>query len=128
MSEDKTDKHTFPRFWLFVILILGSVILGDLNQRMADARGLENDLTYLVDKNQQLDNEIQYLDEQLEYVKTDDFIDDWAHQEARMVKDGEVLVIFVPDGVSEDTDTPATNPENGQSDQLKVWLELIFGP
>jgi cell division protein FtsB len=127
MTEDKSEQHTFPRFWLFVILVLGSVILGDLNQRMADARGLENDLEYLQARSEQLDEELLYLDEQIELVDSDDFIDDWAHEEGKMVKDNEVLVIFVPTGVDEgiDQSIPASNTTSAE--KIEVWLELIFG-
>jgi cell division protein FtsB len=127
MAEDKTDKQSFPRFWLFVILVLGSAILGDLNQRMADARGLENDLEYLQAKSEQLDDELLYLDEQIEVVDSDDFIDDWAHEEGKMVKDNEVLVIFVPTEIDEELDGPIAASDTNAANELDVWLELIFG-
>ena len=127
MAEDRTEKGTFPRFWLFVLLILGSVILGDLNQRMSDARGLEKDLEFLQARSEQLDDEIAYFDEQIEYVNSDDFIRDWAHEQAKMVEDSEVLVIFVPTRVHVDSKVPSPEADLATASALEVWLELIFG-
>ena len=127
MAEDRTEKGTFPRFWLFVILILGSVILGDLNQRMSDARGLEKDLEFLLARSEQLDDEIWNLEEQIEYANSDDFIRDWAHEQAKMVEDTEVLVIFVPTTTHVDSKGPTQETDLPTASALEVWLELIFG-
>jgi cell division protein FtsB len=127
MVEEKNNKQSFPRFWIFVILILGSLILGDLNQRMADARHLEKDLDVLVAELNRLDNDIFELDKGIEEVNTDDFIDDWAHEEAKMVKDGETLVILIPTGLTEEPDGPNLPSDSNQANKLEVWVELIFG-
>ncbi len=127
MVEEKNNKQSFPRFWIFVILILGSLILGDLNQRMADARHLEKDLDVLVAELIRLDNDIFELDKGIEEVNTDDFIDDWAHEEAKMVKDGETLVILIPTGLTEEPDRPNLPSDSNQANKLEVWVELIFG-
>jgi cell division protein FtsB len=127
MPEDRAEKQTIPRFWLFVILILGSVILGDLNQRMTDARGLEKDLEFLLTRAGQLDDEIEYFDEQIEYVSSDDFIQDWAHEQAKMVEPDEVLVILVPSEGYVDVQAPSSGSEPASASGLDVWLELIFG-
>ena len=127
MVEEKNDKQGFPRFWIFVILILGSLILGDLNQRMADARRLEKDLDLLVAESIRLDDEIIELDERTEEVNTEGFIDDWAHEEAKMVKDGETLVILIPTGLTEEPDRPNLPTNSNQANKLEVWVELIFG-
>ncbi len=127
MVEEKNDKQGFPRFWIFVILILGSLILGDLNQRMADARRLEKDLDLLVAESIRLDDEIIELDERTEEVNTEGFIDDWAHEEAKMVKDGETLVILIPTGLTEEPDRPNLPTVSNQANKLEVWVELIFG-
>ena len=127
MVEEKNNKQSFPRFWIFVILILGSLILGDLNQRMADARHLEKDLDMLVAELNRLDNDIFELDKGIEEVNTDDFIDDWAHEEAKMVKDGETLVLLIATGLTEEPDRPNLPSDSNQANKLEVWVELIFG-
>ena len=127
MSEDTNGKTTFPRFWLFVLLILGSLILGDLNQRMADARRSEKDVEILQARYDQIIEDIADVNEEIELVSSDDFIHDWAHERAKMVNGGEVLVIFNSLGVREVSNVPFMASDLGSSDVFKVWLELILG-
>jgi cell division protein FtsB len=127
MAEDTNGKPTFPRFWLFVLLILGSLILGDLNQRMADARRSEKDVEILQARYDQIIEDIAEVREEIEIVSSDDFIHDWAHERAKMVKGGEVLVIFNSLGVREVSKVPVMASDLGSSDVVEVWLELILG-
>ena len=94
---------------------------------MADARHLEKDLDMLVAELNRLDNDIFELDKGIEEVNTDDFIDDWAHEEAKMVKDGETLVILIATGLTEEPDRPNLPSDSNQANELEVWVELIFG-
>ena len=94
---------------------------------MADARHLEKDLDVLVAELNRLDNDIFELDKGIEEVNTDDFIDDWSHEEAKMVKDGETLVILIPTGLTEEPDGPNLPSDSNQANKLEVWVELIFG-
>ena len=127
MSKIREEKSSFPRFGLFILLVLGALVLGDLNQRMADARRLERDAALLEAEWERLENENARLEEEIAIANSEEYVERWAHQEAKMVREGEVLVILVgPEG--EET-TSGLPPEQDVQDlsNLEVWLKLLIG-
>jgi cell division protein FtsB len=127
MSKKKEQKSTFPRLWLFVLLILGALVLGDLNQRMADARRLDHDAGLLEAELNRLEEENALLEAEIAVANTEPYVERWAHQEARMVREGEVLVILIgPEGeervsgISHEAAVPV-------SSNFEEWLNLILG-
>ena len=71
----------------------------------------------------------------LEYVKSDEYVEHWAREEAGMSKPGEVIVI--PLGDAGDTAVGGAPPAEPQPEQIPrsasrpFWVELwelIFGP
>jgi hypothetical protein len=94
---------------------------------MADARRSEKDVELLQARYDQIIDDIAEVREEIEIVSSDDFIHDWAHKRAKMVKGSEVLVIFNSLGVREVSTVPVMASDLGSSDVFKVWLELILG-
>ena len=127
MTKDQEQKSAFPRLWLFVLLVLSALVLGDLNQRMADARHLDQDAALLEDELNRLIEENARLQDEIAVANTEAYVERWAHQEARMVQEGEVLVILIgPEG----EESVAGNPSEADApvySNLDVWLELILG-
>ncbi len=75
-----------------------------------------------------------YLMATLTYVHTDEYVEEWAREEAKMVKPGEVLVIPVAgNGEAEPTSTPPAQPEGASlplpEDQpfWLVWWQALTG-
>jgi cell division protein FtsB len=71
-----------------------------------------------------------YLTATLEYVGSDDYVEQWAREDARMAKPGEVIIIPLAPAdrpavdLSEIEETPSQEPEPLW---VKVW-EALFGP
>jgi cell division protein FtsB len=127
MSKDKEQKPTFPRLWLFVLLVLGALVLGDLNQRMADARRLDQDAALLEEELERLLEENTSLEEEIAVANSEAYVERWAHQEARLVREGEVLVILIgPEGEESVTGLPSEADAPVYSN-FDIWLELILG-
>jgi cell division protein FtsB len=127
MSKDKEQKPTFPRLWLFVLLVLGALVLGDLNQRMADARRLDQDAALLEEELERLLEENTSLEEEIAVANSEAYVERWAHQEARLVREGEVLVILIgPEGEESVTGLPSEDDAPVYSN-FDIWLELILG-
>ncbi len=63
---------------------------------------------------------------------SDAYVESWAHDDGKMVRDGEVLVIPVPSGAEVDaTPAPAVSPIDVQTtpDQAPTWVlwwQLFF--
>ena len=127
MSKGRGEKPNFPRFWLFILLVLGALVLGDLNQRMADARRLERDATHLEAELERLNEENARLEEEIAIANSDEYVARWAHVEAKMVQEGEVLVILVgPEGEEIISGQPP-EPDDPDLSNLEVWLKLLTG-
>jgi cell division protein FtsB len=125
--ETTHDKPGFPRLWLFVLLVLGSLILGDLNARMADARGLEQDAAILESEVTQLRDEITGLQDKIASANSEFAVEQWAHDQAKLVREGEHLVILVPMEQIEPAENPSSVQQIEAPSTLDVWLELLFG-
>jgi cell division protein FtsB len=127
MPKEKEKKSPFPRLWLFVLFVLGALVLGDLNQRMADARRLEQDATLLEAELDGLIEENARLEAEIAVANTEEYVERWAHQEARMVREGEVLVILIgPEGEERASGMPSESDAPVMSN-LDIWLNLLFG-
>jgi len=127
MSKDREEKVSLPRLWLFVILVLGALILGDLNQRMADARRLEHEAGSLEVELQGLEEDIARLEKEIDIANTEEYIERWAHEEAKWVRQGEVLVILVSPEAEESVSGSPTQPDAPVLSNMDVWLKLLIG-
>ena len=74
------------------------------------------------------------LQRELDYVASDDYVEQWAHREGKMVRLGERLVIPVP-GRSIATPTPdrppvlieeSSAPQEDEEENWKLWWQLFF--
>jgi cell division protein FtsB len=125
--EAPREKPGIPRLWLFVVLVLASVILGDLNSRMADARSLEQDAEILEREVTQLRGEIVDLQAKIASANNEFTVERWAHEQAKLVREGEHLVILVPMDEIEPVENPTAIQAIEAPSTLEVWLELLFG-
>ena len=121
-------KYGFPRLWLFVLIIIGSLILGDLNSRMADARHLEQDANLLQEEVARLRERIAQLKLDIASANTPENIERWAHEDVKLGREGEHLVVLIPGAVQEqEVLTLPSSRENSSSSKIEIWLEFLFG-
>jgi len=121
-------KYGFPRLWLFVLLIIGSLILGDLNSRMADAHNLEQDAIFLQENVARLRVGIAQLKLDIESANRPENIERWAHEDAKLVREGEHLVVLIPGaGQKQETLALPSAQVSSSSSKFEIWLEFLFG-
>jgi prefoldin subunit 5 len=94
---------------------------------MADARNLEQDAQILEKEVAQLDREIEDLEARIASANSEGAVERWAHESAKLVREGEHLVILVPLGIIEQAPDPSSIQEITSPSTLEVWLELLFG-
>jgi cell division protein FtsB len=126
MRETKSRLPT-SGIGLLILVLIGILILGDLNRRMVDARRLERDADILATQVSALETQNAVLVTQMARTTDDSLVIEWAHEEAKMVRDGEVLVIpITPPG---GTPLPQATPTQtvAQPSNWEVWWALIFG-
>jgi hypothetical protein len=114
-----------------VILAVGLMLAVNFSSRIVADRSLRDVQQTVLREIDLLKNEHEELLQRLDYVKSDAFVESWAHSEGKMVRQGEMLVFPVPSTfatpmpvvVASDVEVQTTlpRPENWQ-----VWWALFF--
>ena len=114
-------------FWLLVALIVGTLIMGDLTRRMTDARRMERDGGALAIQVSELEALNEELEANIAGAGDDASIEAWARSQAKMIQEGERLVI--PQSVEEQSFVAAPLPEVPIEPPTtwEIWLALLGG-
>ena len=115
---------------LGVAVAIGGGLAWAFSQQIAAARQMRAEELRLEQVVAAKQASYEDLEAQLEYVKSDDCVEQWAREDAKMAKPGEVVVIVVKDSPDysalEPSPTPAPEPEPRPFWQ-ELW-ELAFSP
>jgi cell division protein FtsB len=113
---------------LISALILLMPLLVDVNGRISVIRRMRQEETRLEQELTQAQAERDALQEQLEFVASDAYLEQWARVEARMTLPGQVVIIPLQTEPGEPTQTgsffPAAPPATSIPEQ---WRSLFFG-
>ena len=110
-----------------ILAVVGVFILGDLTRRMADARRLERDSRILGTQVKALEDEQADLQTQVAYATSEVMVEQWARGEAKMVGQGEKLVVPMSPGGPVATPTPLPSTSQRLPTKLDIWWALLFG-
>jgi cell division protein FtsB len=113
------------------ILAIGLALVISLSSRILAGQPLEQAYDRVVAEIDQLKQEQSDLISERDYVRSDGFVESWARDEGKMIREGEVLVVPVPSGANiEPTATPppyvdaVTVPP--EPDSWTLWWALFF--
>ena len=114
-----------------VILTVGLMLALNFSSRIQADRDLQRIHEQVVQEIDFLENQQGELIQELGYVKSDAYVETWARDEGKMVKEGEVLILPQSAGGSIETptepiilvdfETKPPDPENWQ-----LWWALFF--
>jgi hypothetical protein len=113
------------------ILAISLLLAINFSGRIAAGRRIDSEHDGLDKVISTLQSEATALKATLSYVNSDTFISRWAHNEGKMVKEGEVLVIPVPGPMTPEPSptplviAPSNNPRT-ETDNWKLWWQLFF--
>jgi hypothetical protein len=127
MEDENQGKPRISGVWIFILVVMGILILGDLNHRMADARRLDQDALALETEVAGLETESAELLTQVVEATSDIVARNWAHEEGGMVEPGEVLVVPVAPSDALPRVAPTPTPSLRQPSNWEVWWALLFG-
>jgi len=127
MNTSPGKKPPVSRLWLVLVIAAGILVLGDLNQRMADARRLEQDAGILQAEVASLQAENEALQTQVAGATSEAAVERWARSEGKMVRPGEVLVFPMAPTGTRLAPVPTPTPEQALPSNWEVWWALFFG-
>jgi hypothetical protein len=127
MTGLPSARPTFSRPLVVALVVIGILILGDLNGRMADALRLEQDAGLLRGEVASLEGQQAALQTQIAEVVNDYTVEQWARREAKMVRPGERLVLAVPASGASEPEIPASETAAPLPSAWQVWWALLFG-
>ncbi|MDF1499524.1 MAG: hypothetical protein P1P76_03540 [Anaerolineales bacterium] len=110
-----------------MLTVLGILIIGDLNGRMANARRLERESHVLSTEVAALSTEQVDLATRVAGATSEAHIADWAHADAKLVREGEVLVIPVAPPGTARTMQASDSARSEPPGNFQVWWALLFG-
>jgi cell division protein FtsB len=127
MSKETSENNKLAPWMIMALTVLGILIIGDLNGRMANARRLERESQVLATEVAALSTEQVDLTTNVAGATSEAHVAEWAHADAKMVQEGEVLVVPVaPAGTSKTIETSEELRSEAPSN-FQVWWALIFG-
>jgi hypothetical protein len=127
MDESKPKLGPGPRAWLLVAAAAGVLILGDLSQRMAEARRLENESRLAATQVASLEAENDRLRTQMAAATSGVLVEQWARGEAGMVLPGERLAVPFDPAQATPSGRSSETPALDLPSPWEVWMTLLFG-
>ncbi len=118
---------TISRLWIVVAVVVAILILGDLNRRMGDARRLERDAAGLQAEVAGLEAENELLATRVAAATSELIVEEWARSEARLVREGEHLIVPLPASGSAAAPTPEAQASLPELSPWDVWKIVLFG-
>lgn len=110
---------------LLVILAIGLPLAIDFRRRIEQGQSVSADREELEAAIATLEAEQEALKAERAYVASDAFVEAWAHDQGKLVREGERLVVPIPQGEP----VVAQPLQEGPEDPLPnwhVWWSLVF--
>lgn len=124
-------RFSSAQMLIAVILALGLLLTLNFSSRIQLDRELQDIHTEVLAEIADLQIEQQSLVEELKYVKSDAYVEYWARDDGKMIREGEILII--PQGIHPN-DAPAPSAvqfvefvtTEPQPENWELWWALFF--
>ncbi len=141
MSSQSPDPHGSSRnpqlsgiqILFASILAIGLLLAINFSGRIAAGQRIQRDRQALEAEIATLEAEQAVLQQDLEFARSDQYVEAWARSEGKMIREGEVLVVPVPAGAPLPTPSPTLAPipvagleEESVIEPWRVWWALFF--
>lgn len=127
----RTGQLSGLQIMFAAILAIGLILGLNFTSLVSAGRPLQQLYDQVTDEITRLEAEQTQLLQERDYARGDAYVEDWARDEGKMIKPGEVLVVPVPSGSTVETtpepapsialETKPPEPENWQ-----LWWALFF--
>ncbi|MEN6556329.1 MAG: septum formation initiator family protein [Anaerolineaceae bacterium] len=118
------DKRVF----LIAAVVLLVFLMMDFNNRMVRSLQLEKQEQQLNARIAALEQTKQRLEADIAYANSDRAVEEWAREEAKLIKEGDVpIIIRAQSSADAAAPTPAPQAENPELSRLEIWKQLFWG-
>jgi len=111
---------------LIVLLVIGGRLVIDFSRRIVEGQQKITEQHELEAENEQLIKEEQQLEAAKTYYSSPGFVETWAHNDGKMVRQGEILVVPLYQDIPEEPPRTAEGPSLAPSAGWQVWWSLFF--
>ena len=115
------------RVILVVVIILLVLLMMDFNNRMVRALELEQQAQAMTTRMAELEQTKVYLEAQIAFATSEKAVEQWAREDAKLIKEGDVPIIILPPSKPTLTPTPAPLVQEKPLSNLEIWKELFLG-
>ena len=118
------DKRVF----LIAAVVLLVFLMMDFNNRMVRSLQLEKQEQQLNARLAALEQTKQRLEADIAYANSDRAVEEWAREEAKLIKEGDVpIIIRAQSSAAAAAPTPAPQAESPELSRLEIWKQLFWG-
>ncbi|MBE0410882.1 MAG: hypothetical protein IBX69_14265 [Anaerolineales bacterium] len=116
--------------WKYALLVVGVVVLAflvmDFNTRMTELRRLRDKHEVVAGQVTGLALTQEHLETQIAYAASDQAVMEWAYQEGRMARDGDIPIIPLSPAEVTPVPTLGAAPTVEVVSPWQVWWALFF--
>lgn len=130
-NRQRTGQLSGVQIMFAMILAIGLILAINFSSRISAGQPLQEAHSGVAAEIEQLQQEQATLIARRDHVRSDVYVEQWARDEGKLVRPGEVLVIPVPSGsVVEPTPAPTPNipieTSPPEPETWLVWWSLFF--
>jgi hypothetical protein len=116
--------------WKYALIVISlgilTMLVMDFNNRMADLRRLSGKSQEVAVEATQLRHTEMALETQIAYATSQAAVEQWAYQEGRQVREGEVIIVPIGQSGESPEFTPTPTQAALPSSNWETWLSLFI--
>ncbi len=117
---------TKRQLWIILLVLFLVSMVIDLNTRISTLNYLRDQKHTLEADVVNLQSTLEVVSEQIDYADSETAVEAWARQQGMMMKEGDNVIIPLPDGQPTPQPTPIPTTEPVVYENWEVWKALIF--
>jgi cell division protein FtsB len=115
------------RILLVLVVVVIVLLMMDFNNRMAELQRLTADRDRLTTRVLELTRTIQVLDTKIAYATSDVAVNQWAREQGKMVKTGDMPIVPMSPVDATPQPTPAVQATQQVVSNWDIWYALFMG-
>ena len=115
------------RLILVAVIILLVLLMMGFNNRMVRALELEEQAQAMTTRMAELEQTKVYLEAQIAFATSEKAVEQWAREDAKLIKEGDVPIIILPPSKPTPTPTPAPLVQEKPLSNFEIWKALFLG-